>query len=158
MEVHSQEKVWIAISLGMLLVFFLAVTGSVAFGGFTLPGPEDRVDPQTVAQTPPFDRPGIREIAPGRYEVYMIARVWSFSPGELRIPPGSTVTFYLTSPDVIHGFLIPGTDVNVMVIPGQVTRVSQDFPESGEFLILCSEYCGLGHQNMSSKIIVGEMG
>jgi len=103
---------------------------------------------------PPFDNPGVRETAPGRYEVVMIGQAWSFTPGEVRVPAGSEVTFLMTSPDVIHGFHVEGTRLNVMLIPGQVARVSYTFEEPGEHLIICHEYCGIGHHNMWGKVVV----
>ena len=41
-----------------------------------------------------------------------------------------------------------------MLIPGQVTRTVYTFREPGEYLLLCHEYCGLGHHVMSGKVIV----
>jgi heme/copper-type cytochrome/quinol oxidase subunit 2 len=32
------------------------------------------------------------------------ASPWKFNPAEMRVPTGATVTFYLTSVDVQHGF------------------------------------------------------
>ena len=36
-----------------------------------------------------FDSPGVRETAPGRYEVVLIGQMWSFTPNEIRVPAGS---------------------------------------------------------------------
>ncbi len=60
----------------------------------------------------------------------------------------------MTSPDVIHGFYIQGTRVNLMVIPGQITRASYRFQRPGEYLLLCHEYCGVGHHTMHGKVVV----
>ena len=140
----------IAIPVGMLVA--LVVT---AFGvGVHLPGNEGRVDPTRAAQTPPFDRPGIVEVAPGRYEVRMTAQIWSFAPNEIRVPAGSTVTFIATSKDVVHGFLIHGANVNVMLLPGHVVRVTARFDQPGEYSFVCHEYCGLAHHAMWGKMIV----
>jgi cytochrome c oxidase subunit 2 len=35
-----------------------------------------------------------------------------------------------------------------------VTRVVYTFDEPGEHLIICHEYCGIGHHNMWGKVIV----
>ena len=77
-----------------------------------------------------------------------------FTPNTIEIPAGSKVTFILTSKDVIHGFKIEGAPVNVMVIPGQVSRVTATFDKPGEYLIVCHEYCGAGHHVMFGKVIV----
>jgi cytochrome c oxidase subunit II len=90
--VYLYELAWIlpsiAIPVGMLAV--LAVT---AFGaGMHLPTAECRVVPTQVGQTAPLDAPGVKEVAPGRYEVVLTSQIWTFAPNEIRVPAGSTVT------------------------------------------------------------------
>ena len=72
----------------------------------------------------------------------------------IEVPAGSTVDFVITSRDVVHGFHIDETRVNGMVLPGQITRLSHTFEEPGEHLIVCHEYCGVGHQNMYATLEV----
>jgi cytochrome c oxidase subunit 2 len=55
---------------------------------------------------------------------------------------------------VIHGFEIAGTNANAMAIPGYVSQFTITFPKSGEYQIVCNEYCGLLHHMMSGKLIV----
>jgi cytochrome c oxidase subunit 2 len=102
----------------------------------------------------PFDNPGIRQTGPNSYEVVMIGQVWVFLPNEIRVPAGSEVTFVATSNDVIHGIHVEGTRVNMMLIPGQVARNTYIFKEPGEHLLICHEYCGVGHHTMFGKVIV----
>jgi len=94
------------------------------------------------------------EVGPGRYEVRMVAGIWSFAPNEIRVPAGSTVTFVATSRDVVHGLFIPRANVNVMLIPGQVARVTTRFDRPGEYPFFCHEYCGIAHHTMWGKVIV----
>lgn len=154
MWVERYEKIWIVLSLVVLAVFLAAIGTSVFAAGIQLPGVEGRVDPRTVAQTPPFNRPGVYELAPKRYEVVLLAQAWGFTPNEIRVPAGSVVTFRITSKDVTHGFMIPGTHVNVMLLPGQVSKVTVRLDKPGQYRFLCHEYCGIGHQVMSGVLIV----
>jgi cytochrome c oxidase subunit 2 len=55
---------------------------------------------------------------------------------------------------VIHGFKIENTNVNVMLLPGQVSKVTAHFDKPGTYVFICHEYCGIGHQAMSGKLIV----
>jgi len=57
-------------------------------------------------------KPSGDELRDGEYEAYYVARVFSFTPQKVRVPAGARVTFYVTSPDVEHGFSIPETGVN----------------------------------------------
>lgn len=152
--VYLYELAWIlpsiAIPVGMLAAIIVTAFGA----GIHVPGEEGRVDPTKLAATAPFDQPGVVEVAPGRYEVRMVAGIWSFAPNEIRVPAGSTVTFVATSRDVVHGLFIPRANVNVMLLPGQVSRVTARFPRPGEYPFLCHEYCGIAHHTMWGKVVV----
>jgi cytochrome c oxidase subunit 2 len=126
----------------------------VRFTGIHLPGVAGRVNPQAVAQTPPFNEPGVIQVAPGLYEVRMTAQIWSFAPREIRVPAGSRVHFTATSKDVVHGLFVPGVDLNAMLLPGQVAHVEARFDTPGEYPIICHEYCGIAHHTMAGTIIV----
>jgi cytochrome c oxidase subunit 2 len=156
-HVDRNEKIYIIISVSLVAVFFMAVAVSSFVYGIQVPSPYEQVDPRTIA-TPapgnPFGEPGLRELAPGKYEAYIMAQTWSFIPREITVPKGSTVTFYVTSKDVQHGFRINETNVNMQIVPGEVSKLTVTFDEAKEYLVVCHEYCGVGHQSMFGKIIV----
>jgi cytochrome c oxidase subunit 2 len=154
MKIHSYEKAFL-IAGGVVLIACMAALTYASLGmGIHLPGAVGQIDPRQAASTPPFDEPGVREIAPGRYEAVIIARVWSFQPAEVRVPVGAEVTFTVTSVDVLHGFNVEATRLNMMLIPGQISRNRYRFERAGEYLMICHEYCGIGHHTMSGKVIV----
>lgn len=154
MNVHRYERWWLAFGVTMLIAF-LALIGFAAFAdNVNPPSGMRQIDPTKVAQTPPFDRPGLHRIGPDAYEAYYVARVFEFEPAILNVRKGSLVRFYVTSADVVHGFFIPGTDINMMAIPGWVNAQEHRFTRPGEYLLICHEYCGLGHQDMFAKIEV----
>ncbi len=154
MKVHTYEKAFLWVGVAVLTACIGALVYASVGMGIHLPGRVAEVDPNQIRTTPPFDQPGLREIGPGRYEVVMLGQVWSFIPGEIRVPAGSEVTFTATSADVIHGLYIERTRLNLMLIPGQVSRNTIRFREKGEHLIICHEYCGIGHHTMAGKVIV----
>jgi len=84
----------------------------------------------------------------------VLAQIWRFDPGEIRIPAGSEITFYVTSKDVQHGFKIMDTNINLMVLPGQVSKLKTTFENPGTYDVVCHEYCGIGHHTMYGQIIV----
>lgn len=154
MKIHKYEKVFLVLS-GVILVIFLGASFYAALGmGIMLPTREGEIDVSQVRTTPPFDNPGVREVAPGVYEVVVLGQAWSFVPQEIRVPAGAEVTFIATAADVLHGLNVEGTRVNIMLIPGQVSRVTHRFEKPGEHLLICHEYCGLGHHLMAGKVIV----
>ncbi len=156
LHVHPYEKRWIVFSIALLIVFTAAVAIAAFALGIQVPSPEQRVDPRTVAVDPnsPWSNPGLREIAPGRYEAYILAQTWQFLPREIRVPVGSRVTFYVTSKDVQHTFKIQDTNINVQIVPGQVSKLTVTFKKPGTYPFICSEYCGAGHASMFGQIIV----
>jgi cytochrome c oxidase subunit 2 len=152
--VYLYELAWIlpsiAIPVGMLAALLVTAFGA----GIHVPSVAGRIDPARVAETAPFDQLGVVKTGPVSYEVRMLGQIWAFTPNEIRVPVGSTVTFVATSKDVIHGLFIPGANVNVMLIPGQIARVTARFDREGEFFMACHEYCGIAHHTMGGKVIV----
>src|SRR3954464_7345979 len=76
--------------------------------------------PGCVTNVKPFTQGELIQVAPGRYEAHVVSKMFAFKPSPLKVPKGSVVDFYLTSTDVVHGFYINGTDVNLMAIPNAV--------------------------------------
>ncbi len=152
--VYLYEVAWIIPSIAIAVCMLVALVVFAFSAGVHLPGDAGRVKSTELMATAPFDQPGVVEVAPGRYEVRMIAGIWLFTPNEVRIPAGSTVRFVATSRDVVHGMLIPRANVNVMLLPGQITRVTARFEHPGEYPFFCHEYCGIAHHTMWGKVIV----
>lgn len=154
MKMHRSEEIWLVLSFGMIILFMIA-TGYQTFAlGMGPPSHKQTIDPQKVDQTAPFDQPGMKQIAENEYEVVMTLQIFSFTPNNLEFPAGSTVHFTLTSKDVMHGFQVANTNINAMVMPGYIQKITQKFDKPGEYLVLCNEYCGAGHQLMSTIITV----
>lgn len=155
MHLHRLEKVWLGIGISMLALFLL-VLGVMGFSMGMAPPSEHHhtVDPTKVSVTPPFDKPGLTQMGDHHYEAVMVAYAFGYEPQTLEVPVGSTVDFMVTTPDVVHGFAIVGTNVNMMIVPGEVSHISHTFDKPGEYLILCNEYCGTGHEYMKTTIVV----
>lgn len=151
---HKFEEIWLGLSAG-ILVIFMVIVGYQAFAlGMGPPSNMETIDPQKVHQTAPFDEPGVRKIGENKYEVVMILQTFGFNPGNIEVPVGAEVTFTMTSPDVVHGFQVAGTNINAMVMPGHIQKITHTFDKPGNYLVLCNEYCGAGHQMMSTTITV----
>ncbi|KXH87067.1 cytochrome c oxidase subunit II [Sporosarcina sp. HYO08] len=148
------EKIWLTLSFGIIMGFMLIV----GYQAFALelgpPSHKETIDPQKVDETAPFDNPGVFQTGDNEYEVVMVLQAFSYTPHEIEVPAGAKVTFTLTTKDVIHGFQIARTNVNAMVVPGHIQKITQTFKEPGEYLVLCNEYCGIGHQIMGTTITV----
>jgi cytochrome c oxidase subunit 2 len=156
MNVHAYEKFWLGASLVLIVGFILTITyGSVGLGIAMIDDSPDEVDPENIDEHPEFSDPGVREVGENEYEVYVQAFQFGYLPTEIEVPAHSTVTFHLTSIDVIHSFSVVGTNANTMVIPGEVATLTVETEDPGEYGILCSEYCGAsGHHDMEGLLVV----
>ena len=153
MNVAFYEKIWMW-AAGVLIVAFLA-TIAVGVAGSALQPPShvETIDPTKIWNDPRFVRRGVTLDEHGA-TVVVVGMMFAFMPAEIRVPAGRRVTFRVTSADVTHGFQIVGTNGNTMIVPGYVSQFTTVFREPGEYLIVCNEYCGLGHHLMSAKLIV----
>lgn len=156
MKLHRYEKIWLTFGV-LSLIVFLSIVGISAFKHNNHPsGGLDRIDPKKVHETAPFDNPGVRQIDEDTYEVSMIALTFGYKPNKIEVPVGKEIIFKVTSPDVTHSFSIVNTKVNMMVVPGHINEKRYTFEEPGSYLVLCNEYCGTGHEFMTTTIEVVE--
>ena len=148
------ERWWIFASLVLLAIFVALLFYALAMHGDHIGHAEPRAPVGEIMAREVFANPGVREIEPGLYEAGIVAAAFSFIPGEIEIPAGSEVIFHLTSRDVIHGFHVLDTAINVELIPGEAVSLRYRFDRSGEHRIVCNQYCGIAHQNMVGMIRV----
>ena len=157
-KVVIYEKAFLTLGAVLLGCCLVALAYASVAMGIDLPGRVAQIDPAEVDQTPPFDQPGVRQIGENAYEAVVVGYAWGFTPSEIRVPAGADITFTSTTRDVIHGFSVEGTRINMMLIPGQVSQKTYRFEAPGEYLLICHEYCGLAHHAMFGRVIVTAAG
>lgn len=156
MHIDRLERTWILIVVATMSAFLAAlVVGAVVFG-VRLPEPAGRVNPSELQNTQ-FNDPQLVHLGGNKYEVHILARTWAFVPNEIRVPAGSEVTFYVTSQDITHGFIIEHHNINLQLVPGHISRATGRFNTPGTYKIQCHEYCGRGHHLMNADLIVEEV-
>ena len=91
--------------------------------------------------------------APRTIEV--VAKRFTFEPARIEVTEGERVRLVVKSADGVHGLEIKKFKVNKK-IPRGGDPVTIDFVASapGEYPILCSEYCGDGHEDMKGMLVV----
>ena len=154
MNVERYERYWMWAATGMLVLFTGAIVATAVTGSAHPPSHTETVDPETLTIAGEFASPSVALDRDGRVTVSMRAEFYVFRPAVVRVPAGRPVTFRITSPDVIHGFQVVGTNINLTVAPGYVSQVTTTFDTPGEYLVVCNEYCGLAHHLMQGTIIV----
>ncbi len=73
---------------------------------------------------------------------------------ELKIKSGEVYKLEVTSGDVIHSFFVYDLGVKIDAVPGRMNQYWIQADHPGEYLIVCTEYCGLSHYAMQGKVIV----
>lgn len=155
-EILRTELRWAAVVAGVMAVIFACIL----YAGLALrinpPSNIETVDPKTLHLTGEFTEGnlGTRVEANGQVTSRIITAQFAFVPQCVVVPEGRPVTLRFASPDVIHGILVTGTNVNTMVVPGYVSQVHTVFTRTGDLLMPCHEYCGLGHSQMWANVRV----
>jgi cytochrome c oxidase subunit II len=154
--VLNTELLW-AFGVGVLVA---ATIGMIVFTALTRninpPSNVERIDPKTLHLSGEFAEQNLGTLvsADGAVTARIVATQFMFVPHCVALPQGRLVTLRFASPDVVHGVLITGTNVNTMVVPGYVAQVHTEFTHAGDLLMPCHEYCGLGHSEMWANIQV----
>jgi len=154
----SLERKWIWLSL--IMAFLMGgVLGFYALASnIHPPSNVETIDSSRLHLTEEFaeDNLGVSSNDDGSLTVTMVAARYGFYPQRIVVPTDTRVTFRIASADVLHGVHVPNTNMTTMIVPGYVSEVTTSFPTSGEFSLLCNEYCGLGHDAMWSRLVVTE--
>lgn len=152
----KSELRWAAVVGGIVAI----ILGAVLFAALTMhvnpPSNREFVDPKTLHISAEFTEAnlGTRVDPDGQVVARMIATQFQFVPDCVVLPADTDVTLRFTTPDVIHGILVTGTNVNTMIVPGYVSQVHTRFTKTGRLLMPCHEYCGLGHSQMIATVEV----
>lgn len=156
------ERRWLTIAFVWCLVLFSGMYIWLAIGEQQTPVESYRIDPEVFRaevdafveeyQVDEIEGAAIVEPPPGS-DVYLHANQFAFRP-VLKLQKGETYRLLVSSTDVQHGLSLQPTNLNFQVLPGYlyVIRITPD--ETGEFPIICNEFCGLGHHLMTGLIVV----
>ena len=155
-EVVRTERRWFIIMFGMLAVMMAIIVVTSITHALHPPSNVEPIDPVTLQLNGEFAESNLgTALEPdGSATARLIAQQYSFVPNCVTLPAGTPVNFRLTSPDVIHGFILVDTNVNTMVVPGFVSEVRTSFSTPGDYRMPCDEFCGLGHQGMWARVTV----
>ncbi len=164
--VPRAELIWIAVGFLWGLVMFSAMIYWHIDGKQNLSNEAYRIDPEvfaaraeevaakyTVREDEATGFPVVRP-EPGS-DVYMIARLWEWWP-ILELEKDKSYRLHLSSMDYQHGFSLQPVNINVQVHPGYDLVMTVTPDQTGEYSVVCNEFCGIGHHAMIGKIYVVE--
>ena len=73
---------------------------------------------------------------------------------QLLLPAGREVDLTLRAQDVIHGFSVPEMRLKQNAVPGATAHIHFTPRPPGNYAILCTQLCGLGHYRMQATLRV----
>jgi cytochrome c oxidase subunit 2 len=154
--VARTERLWVIGMLAMLAVMMAVIVGTGVTDALHPPSNVEIIEPTTLHLGGEFAESNLGTAADpdGSVTVRLIGMQYDFVPECVQVPADTAVKFRLTSADVIHGFILPSTNVNTMVVPGFVAEVRTKFSTPGEYRMPCHEFCGVGHQGMWARVNV----
>lgn len=158
------ELIWIAIAFIWGLVMFFTMIFWHIYGKQNLSNEAYRISPEdfearveqmvanyTVREEGDTGVPVVRP--PAGSDVYMYGRLYEWYP-VLELEKDKTYRLHLSALDYQHGFSLQPINVNLQVHPGYDFVVTITPDQTGEYGIICNEYCGIGHHNMTGRIYV----
>ncbi len=116
----------------------LAILSAVTAGLLGVPSGSDITSAQTT-------EPRVIDVVAMRYE---------FVPSTIEVVQGERVKLVVKSGDGFHGFGIERFAVSKEIPRGETVTIEFTPDVAGEFPILCTEYCGDGHEGMKGQLIV----
>ncbi len=137
-----QEKRHLALRVlwTLLPLFLVAVLFVFGFAGFL------------DQRTPPRDA----------YQIQVIGEAWQWKFGypngyedsELHVPQDRPVRLDLISADRAYSLSVPALKLKQDALPGQLTTAWFAAADTGSHELFCSQYCGAGHADMRSVVVV----
>ena len=150
------ERRWATLAI----VIVVALAAIEAFAGIhqaTMPQRQvETIDPKSLHLGSEFVETNLGSAAEsdGSVTVRVVGQQYSFVPSCIVVPAETPITLRATSPDVVHGFLIEGTNINTMLVPGYVSELPVRFDRPGEHFMPCQEFCSVGHEGMWARVKV----
>ena len=87
--------------------------------------------------------------------IEVIAKRFAFEPAEIEATVGEKLTLAVRSADGVHGIEIKKVKIKKEIPRGAAPVMIEFTPtETGRFPIVCSEYCGDGHDDMKGTLVV----
>jgi len=158
--IEGVELFWVAIALVWAIVMFIMMPYWHVYGKQNLSNEAYRtstelygkkvqamVDQYTVRKETARDMPVVHP--PAGADVYLLRgcgsgiRSWNWNRARLPL--------HLSSMDWQHGFSLQPENINVQVIPGYEMVIKITPNKSGEYTVVCNEYCGIGHHAMTAE-------
>lgn len=141
--------------VGAVIAFLVAMMGYMSLHWASMPPVRtETIDPSTLHLAGEFVETNLgSKVEPdGSVTVRVLANQYSFTPQCILVPAGTPLHIRATAADVVHGFSVSHSNVNMMLVPGYISNFQTKFSTPGDHVMPCHEYCGTGHAAMWAHV------
>jgi len=152
----AAERRWALVVAG-IIGFLLVMMGYMSLHWASMPPVRtETIDPSTLHIAGEFVETNLgSSVEPdGSVTLRVLANQYSFTPQCIVVPADTPIRIRATAADVVHGFSVSKSNVNMMLIPGYISNFRTKFEQPGEHVMPCHEYCGTGHAAMWAHVKV----
>lgn len=159
---HKEEKSWIIIAVIWCVIltvvspiWHFTANQIVSTEFYKISGDQyDVLFDEFVEKYKVGEMEGIAVVAPpANADIFMRSSQFQWEP-VVKLKVNQTYRIHISSVDMNHGFSITPINMNFQAVPGYDFILTITPTTTGEFIIQCNEYCGIGHHTMTGKIIV----
>jgi len=150
------ERNW-SLLIGAIIALLLAMMAYMTLHWATMPPSRlETIDPATLHLAGEFTEANLGTAVErdGSVTVRLLANQYAFTPSCVLVPSDTPVTIRGTSADVVHGFSVAHTNLNLMLVPGYITKGQIRFSQPADLAMPCHEFCGTGHATMWAHVQV----
>jgi cytochrome c oxidase subunit 2 len=164
--IEKGELIWIAVVVVWGIILTLMMPYWHIYGKQNLSSEAYRTTPEqylkkteAVIEQYTVRKEGQRQMPvvkpPVGSDIYLVARLWEWYP-TYELQANQSYRLHIASIDWQHGFSLQPANINVQVLPGYDMVMTITPNKTGEYAIVCNEYCGIGHHKMVGRIHVVE--
>jgi cytochrome c oxidase subunit II len=168
-RIGPDERLWLTVAFVWCLIMFTGMIVWQNIGAQTIPTESYRIDEQVfadeveafIAARQVGEENGVPVVEPQPGEdAYLQAMQFQFRP-ILQLKQGQTYRLLVSSTDAQHGLSLQleqnnqnDQSMNFQVLPGYLYVIKLTPPQTGDYSLVCNEFCGLGHHVMTGMIRV----
>jgi cytochrome c oxidase subunit 2 len=156
----ADERLFLGIVVVVAVAMSAFTIGWIFFSSHNVPTASYPTTPVKFAQqvsafAAKYGRADGKVVVPPGKDAYVLAARFTFYP-ELVLKAGHRYRIWLSSADALHGFSLVGggENLNLEIAPNHAYGADFTPAKPGTYLIVCNEFCGLGHHKMTGRITV----
>lgn len=166
-NINRREAIWLGITGGWALTLFGWMVGWTQFGDQNQIGKTIEVSPENFRNKVQEYKDnaervtvqGNEVLSPSGNDIYIAAFQWGWDGIPAVLNRGEKYKFHISTYDVQHGFSVRRQEnmsqqISLQMLPDYEWILEMEFNDPGKYVVVCNEFCGVGHRVMNSNFYV----